>query len=418
MPNVPIENVRLDEYAGVLPEGEIEEVRRLAGYLKGASVQHFNSTAVGGGVAEILTRLVPLMRDAGVDARWDVIDGTPDFFLATKAFHNALHGAEEEITPAMLDTWKQAQAANADKVRDCDFVCIHDPQPMGLVENRGRSKWIWRCHIDLSEADRRLWSFLRGYLERYDAAIFHLADYGRDVMIPQYVIPPAIDPLTAKNVELPAREVRATVESLGIDPDRPIVLQVSRFDRLKDPAGVVRAYRLVRRSNDLQLVLAGGTALDDPEGPAVLAEVRELAKGDPDVHLLDLPPDAHRTINALQRAATVVVQKSLREGFGLVVTEAMWKGKAVVAGNVGGIRRQVLPGTTGFLVHTVEGTAWRVRQLLSDPALAQRMGEAGRQYVRDNFLLPAYLRKWLLVLLSLRHPERRGVVDLAAAAET
>lgn len=409
----------LDAYRGILTDEEIAEVRRLGSYLKGMRVQNFNSTAVGGGVAEILARLIPLMRDIGMDATWDVIDGTAPFFKVTKAFHNALHGADEEITPEMLVTFMEAQRANYDKVRtDADVVAIHDPQPAGLIDvrDRGKAKWVWRCHIDLSEADPRVWGFLRPYVDRYDAAIFHLPDYAKDLTIPQNIIPPAIDPLTEKNVELGADEIRKTVESFGIDTKRPLLVQVSRFDRLKDPIGVVKAYKIVKRWHDCQLVLAGGTAADDPEGALVLAEVKEVAGDDPDIHLLDLPPDAHRTINALQRAATVIIQKSIREGFGLVVTEAMWKGKPLVAGNVGGIRRQVLHGQTGYLVNTVEGCAFRLRQLLSNPEMAKAFGEKGRQYVRDNFLLPSYVKSWLLVLASLRHEQRRGLVDLTGVS--
>lgn len=409
--------IGLDAYRGILGDEEVNEVRRLGSFLRGASIQHFNSTAVGGGVAEILMRLVPLMADLGLDPRWDVVEGTSAFFKVTKSFHNALHGADEVITPEMLVTFMEAQRANYDKVRqDADFVAVHDPQPIGLVERRGpRSRFVWRCHIDLSEADPRVWGFLRPMVDRYDAAIFHLPDYAKDLTIPQNLIPPAIDPLTEKNVELPSEEIRGTLERYGIDPRRPVVVQISRFDRLKDPIGVVKAFKIARRWVDCQLVLAGGGAADDPEGALVLAEVREVAGKDPDIHLLDLPPDAHRTINALQRGATVVVQKSLREGFGLVVAEAMWKGKAVIGGNVGGIRRQIIEGSTGYLVNTIEGCAFRLRQLLTNPALANQLGENARQHVRHNFLLPTYLKSWLLVLLSLRHPEGRAVVDLAAS---
>lgn len=409
-------NIGLDAYRGILGDEEINEVRRLGSFLKGALVQNFNSTAVGGGVAEILARLVPLMQDAGVEARWDVLEGTPEFFKVTKAFHNALHGADEEITPEMLVTFQETQRANFDKVRaDADFVAIHDPQPVGLIERRSpNSKWVWRCHIDLSEADPRVWGFLRPMVDRYDAAVFHLPDYAKDLTIPQNIVAPAIDPLSEKNAELPADEVRATLERLGIDPKRPLMVQISRFDRLKDPIGVVKSYKLVQRwVPECQLCLAGGGAADDPEGALVLAEVREIAGNDPDIHLLDLPPDSHRTINALQRGATVVVQKSIREGFGLVVAEAMWKGKAVIGGNVGGIRRQILDGATGFLVNTPEGCAFRVRQLLTNPGLAQQLGENARQHIRHNFLLPTYVKNWLLMLLSMRYPEGRTLVDLA-----
>jgi len=411
---VKLTPIRIDDYQKIFGPEEIAEIRALARPLAGARVQHVNSTSVGGGVAELLSRLAPLMNDLGLDARWDVMSGSPAFYRVTKAFHNALHGGDEEITPEMFRIFAEASEANRDLVdRDADFVAIHDPQPAGLVQVRDvdRSRWVWRCHIDISEADPRVWGFLRPYLERYDAAMFHLPDYARELGLPRLIIPPAIDPLAEKNIELDSDEIESVLRRFEIDSRRPIVLQVSRFDRFKDPVGVIRAWRIARRWVDSQLVLAGGSASDDPEGQQVLAEVREEARGSPDVIILDLPPDAHRTINALQRGATVVVQKSLREGFGLVVTEAMWKGKPVIGGAVGGIRRQVFHEQTGFLVHSVEGCAFRIRQLLGNPGLARRIGENARQYVHENFLLPIYLKNWLMVLLSLRMG-RESVIHL------
>ncbi len=404
-----IRSIDLDAYADVVGEEEIAEIRRLARSLTGARVQHVNSTAVGGGVAEILARLVPLMQQVGLDARWDVISGSPRYYAVTKAFHNALHGAEVELDAESFRIFDENTRQNLGIVDpDLDFAIIHDPQPVGLARarNPSKGKWIWRCHIDLSDADPRVWSFLRPQVERYDAAVFHLPDYAQQLSIPQLLIMPAIDPFSEKNLELPPEEIARVLERHGIDQKRPIVLQVSRFDRLKDPVGVIRAFQLARGWHDCQLVLAGGGADDDPEGERVLAEVREAAGSDPDVHILNLPPDAHREINALQRGATVIVQKSVREGFGLVVTEAMWKGKPVIGGAVGGIRRQIVQGTTGFLVHTVEGTAFRIRELLTNPGMAHRLGENARQYVRHNFLLPIYLKQWLLAMLAMRHGER------------
>lgn len=406
----------LQSYAGVVGREKIEELRLLAAPLKGALVQHINSTLMGGGVAEILSRLVPLLGELGLDARWEVLDGTPAFFRVTKAMHNALHGAPEEITRGMVATFREVNRDNFSKLRpEADFVAIHDPQPAGLVEARARapkSRWVWRCHIDLSESDWGAWAMVRPYVEQFDAAIFHLADYAKELPCPQLVIPPAIDPLSEKNVELAPEEVRQVLAHFHIDPARPLIVQVSRFDWLKDPVGVVQAYRIARRWHDCQLVLAGGGAADDPEGERVLARVREEVGGDPDVFILDLPADSHRVINALQRGATIIVQKSVKEGFGLVVTEAMWKGKPVIGGNVGGIRRQIVHGATGFLVNTPEGAAFRIRQLLANPGLARRIGEGAREYVRENFLLPGYLEKWLLVLHHLRHGTA-PVVDLA-----
>lgn len=404
----------LDDYAPIVGAGTIREIRSLAAYLKGAVVQHVNSTATGGGVAELLGFLVPLMRDVGLEAHWDILAASPAFFQVTKTIHNNLHGASEELSPEALRIfWETTQRNVSILRRDADFECIHDPQPLGLVKERGgKGRWLWRCHIDLSDADPATWSLLRRLVESYDAAIFHLPDYARDLSIAQNVAPPAIDPLSEKNRELEPSEIAEVLERHQIDPARPIVLQVSRFDRLKDPVGVIRAFRLAARSHPCQLVLAGGGAADDPEMGKVLAEVREAAGDDPDVHVLELPPTASRDVNALQRAATIVVQKSLAEGFGLVVTEAMWKAKPVVGGAVGGIRRQILQGGTGYLVYSVEGTAYRIRQLLGDPGLARHLGENARRYVIENFLPPSYLKRWLLTLLSLKHGGSGPVVAL------
>lgn len=404
----------LDSYAHVVGDAELAEIRLLAEKLLPCSVQNVNSTAKGGGVAELLSRIVPLMRDLGLEVWWDVMAGDQAFFAVTKRLHNALHGGSETLGIEGYEHFRTTTRANAGLIRsDAEFVVIHDPQPLGLVAERGEGqKWIWRCHIDVSDADPIAWSFLRPFVDRYDTAIFHLPDYSRSLLIPEVILQPAIDPLDEKNRELPEEEVRGVLESHGIDPRRKIVLQVSRFDRLKDPVGVIEAYRIVRKWHDCQLVLAGGSADDDPEGAQVLAEVLEMAAGDPDIHVLSLPPDAHRTINALQRGATVVVQKSRKEGFGLVVTEAMWKGKPVIGAAVGGIRKQIDDGTTGFLVHSVAGCAYRLRELLTNDGLAHRLGTNARLYVRDNFLITRSLKNWLLVLHALRAGKQSGLVQL------
>lgn len=407
---------RLDDYETIVGETEIRDLRRLAEPLRGRKLQHLSSTLVGGGVAELLTRMTPMYRDLGLEARWDVLQADPEFFSVTKSFHNALHGAMEEITPECYATYLQTTERNLKLVdQEADFVMAHDPQPLGLVNARKPAPaqhWVWRCHIDISEADPRVWGFLRSFVERCDTAFFHLAEYAKDLLIPQVIVTPAIDPLDEKNRELRDHEIRDTLIGCGIDPDRPIVLQVSRFDRLKDPLGVVAAYRLVRKWHDCQLVLAGGTATDDPEGATVLAEVQEAAAKDPDIHILALPPVAHRTINALQRGATVIVQKSIREGFGLVVTEAMWKGKPVIGGAVGGIRRQIHHGTNGLLVRTVAGTAFRIRQCLSNPGLAQRLGRNAHRHVAENYLITRYLKNTLLAFHSLHTQARISPVYL------
>jgi len=397
----------LNDYAPIAGAEEIDEIRALAACLGPVSIQHINSTATGGGVVEILSSLVTLMNDVGLKAKWTVIEGTPEFYEVTKTFHNALHGAPVSVTPEMFEIFTEVGKRNLGKAdQQMDFIIVHDPQPIELVAAKtdGRAKWIWRCHIDLSEADARVWGFLRTYVERFDAAVFHLPEYAKELFIDQFIIPPAIDPLSDKNRELTPAEIERVLQRFGMDPEKPIILQVSRFDYLKDPLGVIDAYKLVKCSHGCQLVLAGGSAADDPESGRGLAEVRERAEGIGDIHILDLPPTSHVEINALQRAATIVVQKSVKEGFGLVVTEAMWKGKPVVGGAVGGIRRQIIHGTTGFLVHTVEGTAFRLRQLLSHPELAAQMGQSAREYVRTNFLLTQYLKNWLLLLLAVKEP--------------
>jgi trehalose synthase len=398
----------LADYGPVIGEAAVEEIRRLARALGEVSVQHVNSTAVGGGVAEILTRLVPLMNDVGLQARWEVIKGGEDFYSVTKAFHNALHGAPESIAPAAFEVFERYQAMNRELLEaHADYVVIHDPQPAGLIElrERSRAKWIWRCHIDVSAPEPRVWEFLRRYVERYDASVFTMPDFSQPLAIPQFMITPSIDPLSEKNVELEQGEIDRVLERFGLDPARQILTQVSRFDRLKDPLGVIEVYRLVKKRYDCQLVLAGGGATDDPEGAQVLAEIMERAAGDPDLHVLLLPPFSDREINALQRASAVVLQKSLKEGFGLTVTEALWKGKAVVGGAVGGIRLQLVDGVTGYVARSIEGAAERVRRLLGNPGLAAELGRRGREYVRNNFLMTRNLRSWLLLMLALRQPE-------------
>ncbi|HET6372833.1 MAG TPA: glycosyltransferase, partial [Candidatus Polarisedimenticolia bacterium] len=265
------------------------------------------------------------------------------------------------------------------------------------------STWIWRCHVDVSRPHRPVWKFLRSFVGEYDASIFSLAAFAQPLPHPQYLIPPGIDPLSPKNMPLEEKEVEVTAARFGLDPDRPVILQVSRFDRFKDPVGVIRAYRMVRDHIPVQLVLAGGTASDDPEGDEVLAEVREEAGADPDIHVLVLPPDAHREINALQRRADVVLQKSLREGFGLTVTEAMWKEKPVIGGDVGGIMLQVVNDHTGYRVSTPEGAAFRIRYLLNRPELMASMGSKGRTFVRENFLLTRQLREYLTLMVMAQY---------------
>jgi len=399
----------LAAYARVAGPEVVDHLRQLARPLTGRKVVHVNSTRTGGGVAEILARLTPLMRDLGLDASWDVITGNQDFYQITKTLYNGLQGDPVTLKPELIDSYHEVNRANAESLRprleEADFVFIHDPQPaalLGLCPRRA-GRWVWRCHPDVSRPHEAAWSFVKDLVSSYDASVFSTASFARPLPHPLYLIPPSIDPLSEKNIPLEKAEIDATVERFGLDPDRPIVLQVSRFDRFKDPLGVIRAYRLVRKHIPVQLVLAGGGATDDPEGEQVLREVRAEAEGDPDVHILMLPSDAHRTINALQRRADVVLQKSLREGFGLTVTEALWKGRPVIGGDAGGITLQVIHGHTGFLVNTPEGAAFRIRYLLSRPEEGARMGRTAQRFVRENFLLTRHLREYLTLMVGLLH---------------
>jgi trehalose synthase len=400
----------LEAYAEVAGTDIIGHLQQLAATLRGMSVVHVNSTRVGGGVAEILEKLVPLMRELGIDTRWEIISGEGDFYECTKGFHNALQGNRLVIPGHLLQAYEHTNERNAEQLRSileaADMVFIHDPQPAPLLRlcpNR-KGKWVWRCHIDISHPDRRVWQYLRGFVADYDATIFSLAAFAQALPHPEYLIPPSIDPLSDKNRDLDATEIDAVCARYELDRERPLIVQVSRFDRFKDPVGVIQAYLLAKEFvPGLQLVLAGGSATDDPEGEAVYREVETAARGDPDIHLLLLPPDAHRSINALQRAADIVVQKSLREGFGLTVTEAMWKGKPVVAGDTGGIRLQVINHYTGFLVSTPEGAALRIRYLLHRPERLTEMGNKARAFVRDNFLLTRQVREYLTVMAALAH---------------
>jgi trehalose synthase len=393
---------KLDDYISVLGKAEINELRTMAARLGRRSVQMVNSTAVGGGVAEMLNRIVPLMQELELGVRWDVITGGEDFFAITKAFHNALHGGSYDLPDDSFKTFLAYTEQNRTRLQfDSEFTVIHDPQPAALIEARpnGSGHWIWRCHIDLSRPNKKVWDFLAPYVAKYDCAIFSSPEFSRGLPVPQYLFYPSIDPLADKNRELDPGYVKEVTDRFQIDTTRPILTQISRFDRLKDPLGVVRAYQIVKRYVDCQLVLAGGGASDDPEGEAVLGEVREAAGNDPDIHILNLPPWSALEINAIQQASTIIIQKSLREGFGLTVTEGLWKKKPVVASAVGGIPVQVIHKHTGMLAHSVEGTAYQVRFLLANPAIAEKLGEQGHEHVRENFLVTSSLRRTLTLLL-------------------
>lgn len=400
----------LDSYAEITGHDVIDHLIQLAAPLQGMRMVHVNSTRVGGGVAEILEKLVPLSNELGIDTRWEVIGGDADFYQCTKAMHNTLQGSQVPIARHLLKNYEETNAANAETLRplltEADFVIIHDPQPAPLLQlcpKRG-GKWVWRCHIDASHPQRQVWKYLRNFVAPYDASIFSLPAFAQPMPHPQYIIAPSIDPLGDKNRDLPETEITKVRHRFALDPDRPLLVQVSRFDRFKDPVGVIEAFRLARNFvPGLQLVLAGGSASDDPEGEIVLQEVREAANNDTDIKILLLPPDAHRTINALQRAADIVVQKSTREGFGLTVTEGLWKGKPVIGGNSGGIRLQVINYHTGFLVQTPQGAALRIRYLLHNRERLAEMGRKGREYVRENFLITRHMREYLTLCVGLLH---------------
>jgi len=393
----------LEQYRDVAPPGTVEFLRQLARRVEGKRMLHVNSTRYGGGVAEILHRLVPLMEELGVQARWEVMAGTELFYRTTKSFHNALQGTPQSVTPDMLEAYLECNRDNAKRLNlEADVTMIHDPQPAALIEARPPgAKWIWRCHIDISTPQRSIWQFLRSYVVQYDAAICSLPKFAQRLPIPQFLIYPSIDPLSDKNRELAPEEVNRIVEGLGVLQDKPIILQVSRFDRFKDPVGVIEAYRLIRKSHDCRLVLAGGTATDDPEGVEVLADVQKAAGSDPDIHLLLLPPTASLEINALQQAATIVFQKSTREGFGLTVAEALWKGKPVIGGQTGGIMVQVIPGVTGYTVNSPEGAAFYTKRLLNDPELMAVLGRQAKEYARERFLITRHLQDYLGLMIHL-----------------
>jgi trehalose synthase len=396
--------IPLDDYAEVIGEGELEELRALAKPLRGRTVEMINSTAVGGGVAEILNRLVPLAEELDLQIRWDVMTGGEDFFEVTKSFHNALHGEPYHATRRDFEVFLAYNERNRTRLPlDSEFVVIHDPQPAALIEARKKSgnHWVWRCHIDLSHPNRGVWDFLETYVSKYDGAMFSSPEFARKLPIPQYLFYPAIDPLAEKNRELEPEFIADVLSRYAIDPLRPILTQISRFDRLKDPVGVIRAYRIAKKYFDCQLVLAGGSASDDPEGAVVLQEVLQEAHGDPDIKVLELPAWAPLEVNALQRASTIVIQKSLREGFGLTVSEALWKKKPVIASAVGGIPTQVIHKRTGLLAHSVEGTAYQIRFLLSHPEIAAKLGEHGHEHVKENFLITQKLKRYLTLFLAL-----------------
>ena len=407
----------LQNYGVLAGEQVISSLYRFATFLQGKKVVHVNSTREGGGVAEILRCMIPLMNELGIETHWEVIVGSEAFYTATKSIHNALQGKDLPFTESYHEVYMETNRLNAERLRplleEADFVFIHDPQPaplLSLCPNR-KGKWIWRCHIDASVPNRNIWRMLRRFVSEYDASIFSLADFTQRLPHPQYLIPPSIDPLSEKNIVLSEREIDETCLRFNLDRERPLVVQVSRFDVFKDPIGVIKSYRMARKHADMQIVLAGGGAADDPEGAAILEQVKNAASDDPDIHVIELPSNAHRTINGLQSAADIIMQKSTKEGFGLTVTEGMWKYKPVIGGDVGGIRLQIINRFNGFRVQTPEGAALRLRYLLAWGRQRKRMGQNTHKYVRENFLITTHLRTVLALMINL---SQNGGEDLEA----
>jgi trehalose synthase len=399
MPNI-------NDYSSITGQNVIDELYLLAERLRGKVFQNINSTAVGGGVAEILTNMIPFLKQLGVDARWDVVKGNERFFSITKKIHNALHGVNVELSSDDMEYFLQVNHDNAREIDlHGDVLFIHDPQPIALVNMKKElgKKWIWRCHIDFTEPLPVVMDFLKSFIEQYDRAVFSAPAFSRDLAVPQVLIAPSIDPLSDKNKDLPREVISSILQKFNIDKDRPVMTQISRFDYLKDPVGVIGVYKKVKNYVDCQLVLAGGGATDDPEAMRVLEEVREAGSGDPDIHIIFLPPASDIEINALQRASTVILQKSLKEGFGLTVAEALWKAKPVVASAVGGIPLQIAHKYSGILTHSIEGTIHYLKQLLNEPSYAQKLGINGKEHIKNNFLITRHIRDYLLLFLSLYH---------------
>jgi trehalose synthase len=398
---VSVAQKHLSDYASIVGRQLVDEIRERASRLAGKRILHLSATAFGGGVSEILYTLVPLMLDVGLDVEWDVIYGREEFFKTTKVMHNALQGSPQDLTEAEWATWRHYNEINARQLAGGWDVCIiHDPQPAAipsLVGERAR-QWIWRCHIDLSTPNPETLTRLMPYLEPYAGAVFHVPAYvppGMDGRA--HMVPPAIDPLAPKNMAFSTDDAVYICEQFGIDVERPLLCQVSRFDPWKDPLGVIDAYRIVKEEMpDVQLALVGSMATDDPEGWDFFNATVAHADGDPDIHILNnLNNVGAIEVNAFQSHCDVAIQKSTREGFGLTVTEAIWKARPFIGGDVGGIPLQISDGETGFLVSSVEQCAARALEILSDPGLGRRLGRAGKESARQKFLTPRLLRDWL-----------------------
>lgn len=410
MNSVGVAPKSLDAYRESAGDAAVEELIELARPLQGARVLHVNATAFGGGVAEILHTLVALMRDLGIEAEWQVIEGTDEFFGVTKVMHNGLQGMETPWTEPMIDKWIEINKSNAEQFKEgYDFCVIHDPQPLGMIKyvdwERNGSKWIWRCHIDTSTSYQPIWDTMTPYVDEFDATIFTLPEYDRGSSVRHRLhFPPCIDPLSPKNIPLNREAAQEILSGYGVDVNRPLVTQVSRFDPWKDPLGVIAAYKRVKKDvPDLQLAMVGSMAHDDPEGWHYYEKTLQAKGDDQDIFILtNLEGVGNVEVNAFQTYSDIVLQKSIVEGFGLTVSEALWKGRPVIGGRVGGIRMQIKDGETGYLVDSIDECVERMREILTNPQKGIEMGKAGREWVRGNFLSTRNLRDYLTLFNRLR----------------
>ncbi len=385
--------VSIEDYASLIGQAAVERIARKAQRLRGLRVIHLSSTFYGGGVAEMLSSATLLARSLGIEADWRLIQGSPDFFSVTKKIHNALQGADINLTDLKKEIYETVLLQNAMRMDlAADFIVVHDPQPLPLIIHERRTcPWVWRCHVDLSHPNPEIWDYLLGFIDEYDAVVLSLPEYARESRVPQAFIMPAIDPFSLKNAAMSQAEITERLQHYGIPDDLPIVAQVSRFDRWKDPQGVIEAFHLARRKVKARLVLLGNVASDDPEGQAVFESL--LKHKGKYVHILTVEDSA--LVNAIQRHAAVILQKSLREGFGLTATEAMWKGTAVIAGDCGGLRHQIEDGVNGFLVSSVEQAAARIVELLGNAKLRKELGTKAHKSVRRRFLLTRKIEQYL-----------------------
>jgi trehalose synthase len=395
----------LGAYRSIAPPGRVDLLYQLSKQVKGSRVLHISSSRTGGGAAEILHNLTPILLELGLQVQWEVMEGPEPFYHAVRTLRDGLQGEDVTVTDSLINTYLECSRQNANRLDlSADGVVTHDPHPLALIDQAPTdSRWVWRCYLDLSRPQRKVWNFLRPYVAKYDAAVFSLPQFAQPLPVPQFLIYPSIDPLSDKNRDLTPEEMDHILDKLQIPRDKPILLQVSKFNRFKDPLGVIEAFRLIKSHHDCRLVLAG-VPPQEHEDLAVLEAVRRAADKDNDIHVLLLAPGSHLEINALQRSAAVIFQKSKREGFGLTVAEAMWKGKPVIGGETGGITLQVVYGQTGYTVNSVEGTAFYARYLLNNPSIAEEMGRRARERVRQNFLITRHLEDYLSLMILMNRP--------------